>query len=304
MDREFHRLLPGLLLFCLVFGWTVLSGAQDEDPPAAKSAIEAALKINPSYVPAHLVLAELALDNRERDEARASIEKALAINPNSLEARSLDAAIASDCRGVVQELQEWGYIGEAEVVDPTWIDVAYTWSLPGSDWKRRAMRQLQEHEIHPLGRYGRWIFQGIADSIRDGFAAGAASTTSMRPHRPVPSLASMTTQWGSAAVGSDTLPGVMKPVGVCTWIWAPGARVWLTPPMGRSGTGHTTWIEALPRDRKLSDWSALPLLVIITGIGFSDMCSRPLNLTPASSAWQLMRSLYALDSPLPPLPAS
>ncbi len=85
-----------------------------------------------------------------------------------------DAAIAADCRAVAAELQEWGYIAEAEVVDPTWIDVAYTWSLPGSDWKRRAMRQLQEHEIHPLGRYGRWVFQGIADSIRDGFAAGAA----------------------------------------------------------------------------------------------------------------------------------
>jgi tetratricopeptide (TPR) repeat protein len=66
----------------------------DEDPPAAKSAIEAALKINPSYVPAHLLLAELALDNRERTEAQAAVQKAVAVNPNSLEARSLEAAIA------------------------------------------------------------------------------------------------------------------------------------------------------------------------------------------------------------------
>ena len=45
-------------------------------------------------MPAHLLQAELALDDRERDAARESIEKALAINPNSLEARSLEAAIA------------------------------------------------------------------------------------------------------------------------------------------------------------------------------------------------------------------
>jgi tetratricopeptide (TPR) repeat protein len=66
----------------------------EEDPPAAKSALEAVLKTNPSYVPAHLLIAELALDNRERDEARASLQRALAVNPNSLEARSLEAAMA------------------------------------------------------------------------------------------------------------------------------------------------------------------------------------------------------------------
>ena len=66
----------------------------DQDPPAAKSAIEAILKANPNHVPAHLLIAELALDNRQRDDARASIAAALEVNPNSLEARSLSAAIA------------------------------------------------------------------------------------------------------------------------------------------------------------------------------------------------------------------
>ena len=66
----------------------------DQDPPAAKSTIEAILKANPNHVPAHLLMAELALDNRERDDARASIAAALEVNPNSLEARSLSAAIA------------------------------------------------------------------------------------------------------------------------------------------------------------------------------------------------------------------
>jgi tetratricopeptide (TPR) repeat protein len=64
------------------------------NPPAARAALERALKINPNSVPALLLQAELALDDRERDAARESIKKALAVNPNSLEARSLDAAIA------------------------------------------------------------------------------------------------------------------------------------------------------------------------------------------------------------------
>lgn len=74
----------------------------------------------------------------------------------------------------VRELAEWGFIREAEVVDPTWIDVAYTWSWPGSTWVREATARLREHAIYPIGRYGGWTFQGIADSIRDGLLAGSA----------------------------------------------------------------------------------------------------------------------------------
>lgn len=73
---------------------------------------------------------------------------------------------------VVEELQEWGHIGEAEVVDPTWIEVAYTWNWPDSSWVNQALEKLEQHDIHQVGRYARWSFQGIADSIRDGFFAG------------------------------------------------------------------------------------------------------------------------------------
>jgi tetratricopeptide (TPR) repeat protein len=65
-----------------------------ENPPAARQAIDRALKINPGSVPAHLMIAEMALDNEKRDEARASIASALKTNPNSLEALALDAATA------------------------------------------------------------------------------------------------------------------------------------------------------------------------------------------------------------------
>src|SRR3989441_8070951 len=65
----------------------------DENPATARSLIERALKTNPSFVPAHLLLAELALDDAKRDDARATIQKALQINPASLEAPALSAAI-------------------------------------------------------------------------------------------------------------------------------------------------------------------------------------------------------------------
>ncbi len=76
---------------------------------------------------------------------------------------------------VVAELQDWGFIGEVLLVDPTWIDVAYTWSWPGSSWKQQALAALAEVDIGQVGRYGRWIFQGIAGSIHDGLLAGQAA---------------------------------------------------------------------------------------------------------------------------------
>jgi len=88
--------------------------------------------------------------------------------------RPSDAEQQAYGQAVVKELQAWGYIGAAEVVDPTWIDVAYTWQRPGSKWRAQAMAALEAQSIYPVGRYARWTFQGIADSIRDGFYAGSA----------------------------------------------------------------------------------------------------------------------------------
>ncbi len=74
----------------------------------------------------------------------------------------------------IKELQEWGWIKKVDVADPTWIDVAYTWSWPQSKWKEKSLKALQDNDIYQVGRFGRWVFQGISDSIRDGLAAGAA----------------------------------------------------------------------------------------------------------------------------------
>jgi protoporphyrinogen oxidase len=72
----------------------------------------------------------------------------------------------------IAELQNWGWIGEVEVADATWIEVAYTWSRPGSAWRQKALGLLESYGIHQVGRYARWFFQGIADSIKDGLLAG------------------------------------------------------------------------------------------------------------------------------------
>jgi len=56
----------------------------------------------------------------------------------------------------------------AEVIHPTWIDVAYTWSWPGSAWRRQAINILSKYTIYQIGRYGLWRFQGIAESIKQG----------------------------------------------------------------------------------------------------------------------------------------
>jgi protoporphyrinogen oxidase len=77
-------------------------------------------------------------------------------------------------QSVAQELQAWGFIREPEVIDPTWIDVAYTWAWPDSNWKTQAVSVLAERDILQVGRYGQWVFQGIANSICDGFVAGSS----------------------------------------------------------------------------------------------------------------------------------
>jgi protoporphyrinogen oxidase len=91
-----------------------------------------------------------------------------------------EGEICEYIEATIRELRDWGYIGEIEVANPTWIDVAYTWSWPGSKWRAHALKKLEEHDILMVGRYGRWVFQGIADSVRDGLCVGAGARLSQR----------------------------------------------------------------------------------------------------------------------------
>lgn len=71
-------------------------------------------------------------------------------------------------RSVKDELKSWGFIGKIDVIDIVWIDVAYTWSWPNSRWRKAAIEILKSKDIYQIGRYGRWKFQGIAESIKEG----------------------------------------------------------------------------------------------------------------------------------------
>lgn len=66
----------------------------EDNPPLARKLAQQTLAVNPNEAGAHVLLAQLAMDDLKRDDARAAIDKALAINPNSLEALSLSAALA------------------------------------------------------------------------------------------------------------------------------------------------------------------------------------------------------------------
>jgi tetratricopeptide (TPR) repeat protein len=66
----------------------------DENPPAAAEAANKAIEIDPKLSDAHLLLAQLDLDNARFDAARERIDQALKINEADLDARSLLAAIA------------------------------------------------------------------------------------------------------------------------------------------------------------------------------------------------------------------
>ncbi len=83
-------------------------------------------------------------------------------------------AVEALSAATIRELQAWQFITDVEVADPTWIEVAYTWMLPGSRWRSTAPAHLEAAGIYQVGRYGRWVFQGIADSLRDGLMVGAA----------------------------------------------------------------------------------------------------------------------------------
>jgi protoporphyrinogen oxidase len=83
-----------------------------------------------------------------------------------------DEEISGYTASVIEELTDLGWIGATEVVDATWVEVAYTWRRPGSRWREDALDALASGGVEQIGRYGRWVFQGIADSFAEGLEAG------------------------------------------------------------------------------------------------------------------------------------
>lgn len=66
----------------------------NENPPAARKAVSQALALDPESVDAYVLLAQLELDESDREGAKAQLAKAKAINPNHLDALALNGAIA------------------------------------------------------------------------------------------------------------------------------------------------------------------------------------------------------------------
>ena len=68
----------------------------------------------------------------------------------------------------IRELQDWGFINKLETSSIHNIDIAYTWRYPDSDDIENLLSMVEDCGIKQIGRYGRWKFQGIADSIKEG----------------------------------------------------------------------------------------------------------------------------------------
>jgi tetratricopeptide (TPR) repeat protein len=88
----------------------------DRNPPEAEARARAALETDSTAAGAHLVLAELALDNRKLDAAREEIDRALSINPRSTRGLALRAAVAA-VEGRPDVFGE--AIAQARAIDPT-----------------------------------------------------------------------------------------------------------------------------------------------------------------------------------------
>lgn len=90
-----------------------------------------------------------------------------------------EAEVARFKAEVIDELKRWGFIEAAEVIIADWIEVAYTWSWHGevtaaghSAWAEEGIELLAEQGVIQTGRFARWRFQGIAESIGEGIRAG------------------------------------------------------------------------------------------------------------------------------------
>jgi protoporphyrinogen oxidase len=69
---------------------------------------------------------------------------------------------------IINELSDWGFIGGAVYSDQVIIPCGYTWVYPGRDPRPGMLESMREYDIHSIGRYGKWKFQGISASVEDG----------------------------------------------------------------------------------------------------------------------------------------
>lgn len=86
-------------------------------------------------------------------------------NSNKPSKEKIDTIISK----TIIELKEIGFIDDVIIVDPTWIEVAYTWNNRNDNYINDTLEYLKTKDIFSIGRYGRWCFQGISESFKEGY---------------------------------------------------------------------------------------------------------------------------------------
>jgi protoporphyrinogen oxidase len=70
----------------------------------------------------------------------------------------------------IAELRDWGFIDKVDEHSINEIDISYTWRYPNSTEREDLLSVITNMGITQIGRYGRWKFQGIAESIKEGLS--------------------------------------------------------------------------------------------------------------------------------------
>jgi hypothetical protein len=76
---------------------------------------------------------------------------------------------------VIKELTHRGFIGKVIACDYINIDPAYTYKTC-MDQAENIMAELSKHNVICAGRYGTWKFQGIAESMKEGYECFSNNT--------------------------------------------------------------------------------------------------------------------------------
>jgi protoporphyrinogen oxidase len=71
---------------------------------------------------------------------------------------------------ILYRLEKLGWIGKVKTWDASWVPYGYTWLYPHSK-REQYISYLKDNGIDSIGRYGKWKFQGVAESIQDGLKA-------------------------------------------------------------------------------------------------------------------------------------
>lgn len=85
-------------------------------------------------------------------------------------------AMISLAEDVCRELKNWRWIDKVITWRADVVPCAYTWQYNREDVPN-ALAWLKERDIISTGRYGKWLFQGITQSIMDGFNVDIGSSS-------------------------------------------------------------------------------------------------------------------------------